>query len=238
MCAETFGMKFILTTFVLALTWCDFVTAGEPSLHLAFVHRDSTALARGGNVPQDDLLQDYQILCQRNELNGYSQNLAESGLLVRKASLLEDKDFVGYEAADDSWGNLAAIIHLRLRAREVLKEKMDKAPEARVALVVDNEWVLCTTGFENLTPDRGFIAMSIMSRRDEYLFLRLSEGKRGKILEKEMDDYDRGQKEMMATVPKPTLKAEQDSAEKPATRAESNSKSGDKLQPELEGRSR
>ena len=212
MCPLTFDMKLFLTTFVLALMWCDTLIAAEPSLSLAFVHKDSKTLVRGGKVPHENLLKDYRVLCQRDELNGYVQDVARSGLLVSKAPLLEEKHFVGYEAAGDSWGNLAAIIHLRLKARDFLKEKMENAQKRDVALVVDNQWVLCTTGYENLTPDRGFIAMDIMSRRDEYLFLRLSEGKRGETLQKELDDYDRRQKEMLEAIPKPTLRAEQDAA--------------------------
>lgn len=176
--------------------------SAEPSIALALVHPESKKILadHGGNIPEE-LKQDYRLLFELNSGTTDEEKPTENGLLVAKANLADHKDFIGYETLSTAWGNLGGILHLRIASRDKLMEFLATKPMGTVALVIDNEWVFYDTGLENITPQRGFIAIPVLDRFDEHLFQLLTDGKRGDELDTAIDKYLQEEQEALSDIP-------------------------------------
>lgn len=176
--------------------------SAEPSIALALVHPESKKILtdHGGKIPED-LKQEYRLLFELNTGTTDDEKPTENGLLVAKANLADQEDFIGYETLSTAWGNLGGVLHLRIASRDKLMEFLVKNPKGTVALVIDNEWVFYDTGLENVTPQRGFIAISVLDRFDEHLFQLLTNGKRGDELDAAIDKYLQEEQEALTKIP-------------------------------------
>jgi len=179
--------------------------SAEPSFSIAVVHPESRSiLAKNeGKVPEG-LREGYRLLFELNSGTDEEKIPLENGLLVSKTSLLDEKDFIGHEHFSTAFGNLIGVLHLRLEPRDKLLEFLHGKSKVEVALVIDNDWVFCTTGIENISPERGYVVFGLFDRLDERVFQLLMGGKRGKALEDGVEKYYEEQAEIMSRVPSPT----------------------------------
>lgn len=149
------------------------------------VHPDSDALLKkhGKDLPEG-VSENYRLLYERNSGIGNDGDSPEiNGLLVAKKPFLTMKDVAGAETASDSWGNTAGVFHLNLEAREKAAEFLVDNPRARIALVVDNNWVFYDGVSANVRPKEGLVFFEVLDRLDEDRFQNLYLGKRGQHID-------------------------------------------------------
>jgi hypothetical protein len=223
--------------------------SAEPTISIAAVHPESKKILadNGGKIP-DALKQDYRLLFELNSGTTDEEKPLENGLMVAKATLADQSDFIGYETLSTAWGNLGGILHLRIASRDKLMAFLAAKPKGSIALIIDDKWVFYDTGFENVAPQQGYIAIPVLDKLDEQRFQLLTIGKRGEALDEAVDKYLEKEREALSKIPGirplPDLdelektEAQQDGTGQPATRPESKSEGGDKPQPKSEGRSR
>lgn len=182
------------------------VMRAEPTISVASVHPDSKKILadNGGKIPTE-IAKDYRLLFELNSGTTDEKKPLENGLVVAKVSLVDQADFVGYETLSTSWGNLGGILHLRIASRDKLIEFLATKPKGTVALVIDGEWVFYDTGFENVSPQQGYIAIPVLDRFDEHLFQLLTSGKRGGELDAAINKYLEKEREAQSKIPRPTL---------------------------------
>ena len=174
-------MKPFLTLVTLITTVV--VLHAERSIAVAYVHPQSKEILsqNHGKVPES-LRGEYRLLYEFNSGTSAEKKPLENGLLVAKVNLVDQKDFIGHETISTVWGNLGGILHLRIGSRDKLIEFLTKETKGSIALVIDNAWVFYDTGLENITPQKGFIAIPVLDKLDEERFELLIAGKRGKDL--------------------------------------------------------
>jgi len=236
-------MKALIPLICVILTvaaWC-----AEPTISLAAIHPESKSIlsAHGGEIP-DELKKDYRLLFERNTGTTDTESPLENGLLVAKANLANQSDFIGYETLSTDWGNLGGILHLRIAARDKFIHFLATKPTNSLALVIDDAWVFYETGIEDVTPQQGYIAIPLLDGSDERRFQLLTSGKRGAELEalvdKEFEEFREALSEIPMSTPLPadneaeTNKAQQGSADQSATAPESKSEKKENPGPGLE----